>query len=452
MITLVEPQEHVDKLWGKQRIKEEATYRMLRYVLRVNHDDKVLLHNVVTGRLVVLEHGERDVIEKLPLKYEPVMEQLVEEHYLVPENYDDHLQVKNLRSVLRMVSFNQEAGTINMYTILPTTACNARCYYCFERGMKTVTMSERTADDVIRYIVEYSRNCSMVSIVWFGGEPTLATERIEQICAGLSANGIHFVSSITTNAYLFDDEMIHQAKTLWNLETVNISMDGAEERYNSIKSYVNPKDNPYQRVMRNVGLLLNRGIRVNMRMNFDKSNYDDFYLLINDCIARFAAESLFSFSVHQINDGYENVGSLSDHGDEAWFNEKILELNSVAREAGVNRRTIHLPSLVSAGCKASNSTTTTITAEGNLVRCPEQFGDDQIVGNVRDGIVNHQMVELWKGLSDYEKCQVCELYPRCLRVRNCSAKDRCCYKTELMHIFRDTMIDVYKKTPSELIN
>jgi len=201
--------------------------------------------------------------------------------------------------------------------------------------------------------------------------------------------------------------------------------------------------------MRNVGLLLNQGIRVNMRMNFDKSNYEDFYPLINDCIARFASESLYSFSVHQINDGYENVGSLDDHGDETWFNEKIFELNSVVREAGINRRRIHLPSLVSAGCKASMATTTTITAEGNLVRCPEQFGDDQIVGNVREGIVNGQIVESWKELSDYEKCQACELYPHCLRVRNCSPKDRCCYKTELSHVFRDAIIELYKNTLGE---
>ena len=30
-------------------------------------------------------------------------------------------------------------------------------------------------------------------------------------------------------------------------------MDGTEEKYNIIKSFINPKDNPYQRVMKNIG-------------------------------------------------------------------------------------------------------------------------------------------------------------------------------------------------------
>ena len=100
MKTIVEPKEHIDKLWGKQRIHEDAVYRQMRYVLRVDHNGKVLLHNVVTGRLVVLDQGETEALETLPAAYRPEMESLVTEHYLVPEDYDEHQQVVNLRNIL----------------------------------------------------------------------------------------------------------------------------------------------------------------------------------------------------------------------------------------------------------------------------------------------------------------------------------------------------------------
>ena len=73
MITIAEPKELIDKLWGKQKIREDDTYRLMRYVLRVDHEDKVLLHNVVTGRLVVLEREEAEALETLPAAYNPTM-------------------------------------------------------------------------------------------------------------------------------------------------------------------------------------------------------------------------------------------------------------------------------------------------------------------------------------------------------------------------------------------
>ena len=55
MRTIVEPKEFIAKLWGKQKINDTDTFRMMRYVIRDDYDGKVLLHNVVTGQLVVLD-------------------------------------------------------------------------------------------------------------------------------------------------------------------------------------------------------------------------------------------------------------------------------------------------------------------------------------------------------------------------------------------------------------
>jgi len=61
---------------------------------------------------------------------------------------------------------------ITSYTILPTTGCNARCYYCFEHGSKVMTMTRETAGEVVRFITEHCGPKKTVAIMWFGGEPT----------------------------------------------------------------------------------------------------------------------------------------------------------------------------------------------------------------------------------------------------------------------------------------
>lgn len=434
MKTVVEPQQHIAALWSKPEIRDGETFRLMRYVMRVDQEDKVLLHNVVTGQLVLLDQEETDILDGLPKQYCTGMEHLIDGHYLVAENYDEHLQVRTMRSILRMLAEFQATSDITSYTILTTTACNARCYYCFERGARIVTMSEQTARDVVEFITAHCGSGKKVSITWFGGEPTLTPDRIGQICAGLSENGIEFSSKITTNGYLFDESIISQASTLWHLESVNISLDGTEERYNIIKSYINPVDNPYQRVMRNIGLLLKGGIRVNLRMNFGKGNYFDFKDLVQDVIERFGKTPLLKLSAHQINSD-----DADRDGSEEWFSEKIVELNDLARKAGLYRQSERLPSLVSIGCKAAMDSTVTITPEGNLVRCPEHFEDDQITGNVRDGITNGDIVASWKELVEYDNCIDCFLYPHCLKMLNCSVGDRCCYRKEYRYLYQETI-------------
>ena len=439
MVTIVEPQKNISNLWGIQPILYEKNYRLMQYVLRVDYDGRVLLHNVVTGRLVVLTQIEADLLDKLPTVYKPSMKEMVEKHFLVPNDYDEHKEVYKLRTILRRIGELRSPKEITHYTILPTTSCNARCYYCFEQGSKIVTMTEQTANEVVEFISRNSGDKS-IHIAWFGGEPTVAAVRIDQICEGLNRYCVKFYSSITTNGYLFDEEMVHRAKGLWNLKYVNISMDGTEEKYNIIKSFINPKDNPYQRVMKNIGVLIDQDIRVNLRMNFDMNNFNDFQELLKEILGRFGNTPLISVSAHQVNGSFPIV---TQHGSEEWFSAKIVELNDIARAAGVYRRKMTLPSLVSLGCKASLSSTVTITAEGNLVRCPEQFGDDQITGNVREGVINRQLVLSWKQLMDNEKCVECVFYPKCLKILNCSVGDQCTYKMEYDTIVRRTMIKSY---------
>ncbi len=424
MRTIVEPKELIDKVWGKQRIRDGDTYRMMRYVLRVDHDGKRLLHNVVTGQLVVLEQAEADAVEKLPRKYDPVMEQLVAEHYLVPEDHDEHQQVVNLRSILWKMVDAHSSKDITYYTILPTTACNARCWYCFEKGIVPKTMTQETANDVIEFI---RRNCGgkAVRIRWFGGEPTLAAERIDQISQGLLDCGIKYSSIVTSNGYLFDDAMVAKSKQLWNTTQVTISIDGMENTYNRVKAFSQKGDNPYKRMLNNVELLIDQGVDVAIRMNFDRENCDEFPHLVKEFQERFHGNSHLMVYAHQINCDMPLEEWLEM---EAWLNEKNEELHEIAKTYGNYRDRRRLPSLLYEMCEAGSSHYATIMPDGKLVCCPDSLSDDQVIGDVWRGIVNASLVAQWRQFADHERCRTCTLFPECGRLVNCVSKDRCSHK------------------------
>jgi len=422
--TIVEPKQHIAKLWGKQRVKPDATYRLMRYLLRVEHESHTLLHNVVTGQLVVLDEEEAKDLDNLPHPYTEVLEQLVIEHYLVPEEYDEHQQIINLRSLLKKIYDAQFNSAITHYTILPTTACNARCYYCFEQGTKPCTMTKETADAVVEFI---ARSCKdkIVQLMWFGGEPTIGSERIDQICNGLRLKNISYKSEMISNGYLFDETMVHKAKELWNLYSIQITVDGVKKNNDSIKAFVNVDGSPYERVMGNVRLLLEHEIHVGLRMNFDLNNYEDFPKLLDEVTKRFKPNGYLQVAAYPVIGEHPDAQQRICHGSDEWIQRKIVELNDLSREHSLRWYDTGLPCLDFKGCGACNNEFIVITPTGTLTRCVEQIGNEQGVGTIWDGITHSPLWHSWNVFGDYEKCRDCQYFPACAKLCNCSAGDRC---------------------------
>ena len=446
MQTIVEPKQEIERLWGQQRIREDQTVRLMRYVLRADHEGKVLLHNVVTGRLAVLSSEEAAVLDQLPMPYTPVMEQLAAAHYLVPEDYDEHRRAAGMRKILMTLSAARETEAITQFTILPTTACNARCYYCFEQGRAISAMTKETADETVRFIAGSCGPGKTASLSWFGGEPTVAVPRIDQICEGLREAGIRYYSQMISNGYLFDEDLAERAVSLWHLKAIQITIDGTEDYYNRVKAYVGITGSAYSRVMRNIGLLLDRKVQVTIRMNFDEANCGDLRALLDEIVSRFGRHPCLRFAIHPINGAYEDDSGETHHGTDAWFEAKVLELSELVEQTGLANEHTELPGLRYSGCMASSSSCATITPGGYIVSCPEQYDEDQYIGNVREGIADSEVRRSWKQIAEYEKCAECVLYPYCARVANCCSKDRCQHLPVKRHRFSEAMKHRYEKS------
>ena len=428
MKTVSEPKDHVLRLWEREEEREGRIFRLMRYVMRSDYKGEILLHNIVTGHLVVLSRDEAGMFDSLPCFYSPVMEQLADMHFVVPEAFDEHQHTASIREILRTMD-KAVPKRKSRFTVIPTTVCNARCPYCFEKGIRSVTMTEKTARDVTDYI---ARQCGSRAILlnWFGGEPTVAADRIDMICKGLMQKGISFQSSMITNGFLLNEEMALRAVNLWKLKFVQISVDGTEINYNRTKAYVNGGKNPYRQVLYNIGLLLDQKVAVNVRMNFNRENYTDFYDLVEEIKCRYGSAPSLKVYAYPVIEDAKNRASEELQKDRIWFEKMLPKLNQFAEDAGMKRRKTELPFLRFQGCEADSDSAVVITAEGRFLKCVECYGDDQTVGSIYDGITEQRLAGSWKMVLDNKVCAGCIFYPRCMKMQNCPGRDWCIYAAD----------------------
>ena len=65
MKTISEGRQNITQIWGYQK-PDNIRYRLMKYVLQLKVKEGLLLHNVVTGQLVLLTEEEEEEISNLP--------------------------------------------------------------------------------------------------------------------------------------------------------------------------------------------------------------------------------------------------------------------------------------------------------------------------------------------------------------------------------------------------
>ena len=82
-------------------------------------------------------------------------------------------------------------------------------------------------------------------------------------------------------------ELLEEAITRWHLESAQVSVDGKREDYETRKLYMNPLQHNYDAMLRAVGAMLDRGIRVTLRCNYDEGNIDGLKYFFEEVSAHF---------------------------------------------------------------------------------------------------------------------------------------------------------------------
>ncbi len=416
MRQVIPPFHLVQKILGVQKAAGEIPYRLSTHCMRVERPEGDLLYHTLTGELLLLSHEEAALLGAFPGSVPPVLAELVPSRFLVPKGTDDMALADQTRQIVE--GFWKSKTALTTYTIFTTTDCNARCFYCYEAGWKKSSMTEATALTTAEFIAAHCGG-RLVRIHWFGGEPLVNTKAIDVITDYLRRQGVEFYSTMTSNGYLFDETLVQRAWDTWNLQDVQITLDGTEEVYNQRKAYINHQGSPYRRVLRNIGILLDVGVRVKVRLNMDVDNEQDLYTLTNELAKRFSGKSGFSILTAVIS---ENKG-IDPHsyteGERLTYAEKLRAVRAYAERLGIAAWEPLKRGFAVNACLADNGSSTTVTPEGKLGRCASCKNGD-IWGNVYSKEADEEVLRQWRERKPPEDaCKACPVYPQCVRIKKC---------------------------------
>ena len=391
-----------------KKLDPNRCYRPSAYTCLFSKDGICLLRNTLTSMTVALSEAERYLYEnarKMPINGSQLcngFEEFVEYGFFVKEDTEDYELYRQTVSILKLMSA-EKPGT-KTYTILPTTGCNARCVYCYEQGMPVYTMSEETADRVAEFVVK-TRWEDKIKLVWFGGEPLVGSRIISRICRSLDEKNIAFRSKIITNATLMTPELLEEAVALWHLESAQVSVDGKREDYENRKQYVDPAKHDYDAMMDAVGRMLNKGIRVTLRCNYDRDNLDGIKLFVDDITARFGCPdnlSVYPAMLFQAKAGESSVELF----------QNIQHVNTRLRELGLRGKNSKPAEMKQSLCMADNGDkNVVISPDGRLYHC-EHLPGNTAYGSVYDTQITVHSDERAKWDAD-EKCRTCCFLPEC---------------------------------------
>ena len=411
MITICMPIEFVFDIIGKQKIKKEAQYRETRHQIKLRCEDGILLYHTLTGELILLESSETE---------DACRDELIKRWFMVPEDFEERKQADGVRNVAKLMRKQKRGRTT--FTILTTTDCNARCVYCYEMGTPRYSMSPETARDVGNYI---ARICDKkkVKISWFGGEPLLNTDAIDIICGILKDYQIDFDSSLTSNGFYLDAETARKAVSEWHIKMVQITLDGTESVYNRTKAYIDQEAcNPFFRVMSNIKAALDAGIEVSIRLNMDRANAEDLFILADEIGKRFGSYPGFYGRVALLRRFIGDIHDFSSEEEAADYQQSLqekLDSYSIGSRIKLSR------SLYINQCMADNDNCEVILPDGRIERC-EHIRESEVTGSIYEDARNTEKVQEWKKTVYFSECMDCELYPMCVNLAKCEWQKNGC--------------------------
>ena len=415
-----------EQIVGRQKRADGQCYRLMTYVVQQPVADGLLLYNTLTCSLVLLTPDEATDLT--------AQQELIDCWFLVPQEHDDQKLCRQVRQMATLLK--PAAKAITSYTILTTTGCNARCFYCFEQGTKPVTMTTKTASKVVRYIVTH-RGDEKVKISWFGGEPLVNVKVIDQICTELREQGVPFRSSMVSNGYLFDTDKVQRAKDLWQLKRVQITLDGMEQTYNRVKDYVYRGVNAFERVLKNIGLLTTAGIHVSIRLNVDKHNIGEMAELVELLHQHFGTNEHLTVYSHEL------FGERDPEDNAALFAQRMLLEQQIAAY-GYNPQQELQRDIKLNLCMADNDGSVVIAPDGHLGKC-EHYIDSEFFGNLDSEERDKAILRKFKEHSaDIEACSTCFYYPQCYRLVMCDDDSGCTLENRKEHQYETTKAMKYE--------
>lgn len=376
---------------------------------------------------------------------------------VICEDDDDN---KNILTYI-MLS-NRFDKTDKNLTILPTLDCNLSCNYCFEESNRCAGVMSKEVIEKVKILIkeQYYDKKDFLDLHWFGGEPLLAFSVIKEITKYIQSLNIPFGASIITNGVLLNESKINMLNSL-NIKYVQITLDGDKQTHDKKRVFKNGAGT-YDIIINNLKKLHelvsnNKDMIVNIRINIDKHNKDQYHQLYFMLKEKFPLFQVYPGIITQYKTCSMTLPCFTDHNEEALFYiEQYEKYGIVHPEFNISIKGLK-------SCMAERSCTNLIGPNGEMYLCLQDVGNkDAEIGSIFSGKNNLRLISAYTSGNltfNSDECRECNVLSFCgggcvnkrYRNKKCGEKHSMCaaYKDQdFFNKYLDLHYEIVKKNSS----
>jgi len=346
-----------------------------------------------------------------------VEQTLVDCGFLVPEQTDEKRRAQFLHQTLHRTDAMH-------LIILPTEACNFRCTYCYQ-DFAHGKMSREMIDGVKQFLHKKMPKLEHLTVSWFGGEPLLALDVIEEISEAIigwaNAYGVTYQAEISTNGYYLSKETM-QTLLAHGVKRVMVTLDGMKEMHDT-RRVLATGGPTYETILRNLRDIqtLSESFDIYIRVNFDEDNLEQIPPFLTELAHYFAGDARFQLFCRPVGKWGGKNDDLLPICDHRTAERKIWEFTEQGINQGLAMSAVIESMLMPSGavCYAAKPHSFVIGANGRVYKCTCFLNEDyNHVGWLQtDGTMelDYDKLALWvtSGEEQDETCQACFFRPAC---------------------------------------
>lgn len=368
-----------------------------------------LVYNVFSNIFLLLNHEKYNLFckecEEIEKEAPDFFQQLLDEHFIIDDDYDELAAIKYRIQQLRFES--------SMYHLMVNTTldCNLNCWYCYENRIKGSHLEPETIEIIKKNIaLEYqSARYNTLKVSFFGGEPFLDFDGLKAVLdfarVFTEEHDIELIADFTTNATLICQEHIDYLKDLRC--HFQITLDGDREVHNRVKKDHNKSDT-YQKTLNALKMINeqipNRWLAV--RINFDNRTLGKIDEILND-IDFLDRKSTYVIlkKVWQVDTEKVNKSLMCEAMQKIM--DKKFQLDYYVMPKGCV-------------CFAERKRMTLFNYDGKVFKCStiSSFDDENALGKVDEqtGFVSwdEKKTPYWYSDMMQKECEKCKWLPACL--------------------------------------
>lgn len=395
-----------------------------RYNHFIMHNNSVIAYNARTNALAELEKEIYESFKKCSSNHfkgmdTSLLDSLEYGGFIVDEDINELDIVKHNMYLSRFST--QQLGL----TIAPTSNCNFRCPYCYEKDvLRSSKMNDETANGIVNLVRNNANTINMLGVTWYGGEPLLEVNRIENLTKAFkeicNKNNVKYQANIVTNGYLLDKKMILRLIDL-DITSIQITLDGTKE-YHDQTRYLIWKKPTFDTIIKNllscndIRKEINDFPKITIRMNINRANYEG------------CEKLLILLHKNKIDEFIDFYPAIVTDPDDIDFKEvyTVEEFEKIKKEVELKKNKIEwrfqntpqYPDLKGNWCVCDMYNSFVIDSDGEIYKCWELMGNkNNSIGNISDHKSINYNSDYYKNLLEdptiNDTCSNCDILPIC---------------------------------------